>query len=130
MVFFSSTSTPLYSSDWTPHSTGQYAWTCIFLVILAAFLRGLFAVKHIMEKRSLDKALNRRYVVVAGKTPEADRTSEDSDAKTGTLLTQSGVEETVRVVRRNIREVQPWRSSVDVPRAGIVTVMAGISYLL
>lgn len=130
MVFVASTSTPLYSSDWTPHTTGQYAGTCVFLISLAAFLRGLFAAKHRVEKRWLDEALNRRYIIVAGKTSEADRAGEDSDAKTATLLTKRGVEETVRVVRRTVREPQPWRFSVDVPRAAMVTVILGIGYLL
>ena len=83
-----------------------------------------------MEKRWLDEASNRRYIVVAGRSPEAERISEDSDAKTGTLLTKRGVEETVRVVTRKVRDVQPWRFSVDVPRAAAVTVMVGIGYLL
>lgn len=130
MTFFSSTSTPLYSSAWTPRSTGQYTGTCIFLILLAAFLRALVTLKHLTEKRWLDQALNRRYVVVAGKLPEAERTSEDGDARTATLLTKMGVEETVKVVRRHVREVQPWRLSVDVPRAVLVTVMAGVAYLL
>ena len=130
MTFFSSSSTPLYSSAWTPHGTGQYAGTCIFLILLAAFLRALFALKHLTEKRWLDRALNRRYVVVAGKLPEAEKTSEDGGSSTATLLGKRGVEERVRVVRRAVREAQPWRLSVDVPRAALITVMAGVAYLL
>lgn len=130
VTFFSSYSTPLYSSAWTPHTTGQYTATCIFLILLATFLRGLFALKHVTEKKWLDRALNRRYVVVAGKLPEAERTSEDDDGRMATLLTKRGLEETVRVVRREVREVQPWRFTVDAPRAALVTVMVGVSYLL
>lgn len=130
MTFYYSHSTPLYSSAWTPRSTGQYAATCIFLILLAVFLRGLFALKHLTEKKWLDRALNRRYVVVAGKLPEAERSSEDGDGGTATLLTKRGVEETVRVVRKHVREVQPWRFSVDAPRAALVTLMAAVAYLL
>jgi len=130
MAFFSSYSTPLYSSAWTPRSIGQYAGTCIFLILLAALFRGLFALKHVTEKKWLDRALNRRYVVVSGKLPEAERASEDSDGRAATLLTKRGVEETVRVVRRHVREVQPWRFSVDAPRAALVTLMVGVGYLL
>jgi hypothetical protein len=45
MTFFTSTSTPLYSSSWTPASTGQYAGTCIFLIAFAAIFRALLAVR-------------------------------------------------------------------------------------
>lgn len=130
MIFFSSTSTPLYSSDWTPRTTSDYAGTCIFLMSLAALFRALFAVKHAMEKKWYDRAARRRYIVIAGKPPEAQRTREDVDANSGTLLTKMGLEEDVRIVRRNVREVQPWRLSVDLPRAGLVTTMTGIGYLL
>ena len=38
MTFFTSTKTPLLSEAWTPHSTGQYAATCVFLIALARIL--------------------------------------------------------------------------------------------
>ena len=130
MTFGTSSSTPLYSSAWSPRSTGQYAGTCVFLILLAAFVRSLFALRLLTEKRWLDQALRRRYIVVAGARPEPERIGENGDAKTATLLTKRGVEETVRVVRNDAREVQPWRLSVDVPRAAMVTVTVGFAYLL
>ncbi|KAM0716251.1 hypothetical protein Q7P37_007696 [Cladosporium fusiforme] len=45
MVFFTSTKTPLYSNSWTPNNSGQYAGTCIFLIILAVIFRALLAVR-------------------------------------------------------------------------------------
>ncbi|KAH7410354.1 Ctr copper transporter [Phaeosphaeria sp. MPI-PUGE-AT-0046c] len=45
MTFFTSTTTPLYSTSWTPTTTGQYAGTCIFLITLAAIFRALLAVR-------------------------------------------------------------------------------------
>jgi solute carrier family 31 (copper transporter), member 1 len=45
MTFFSSTNTPLWSNAWRPNSTGQYAGTCIFLIVLATVFRGLIALR-------------------------------------------------------------------------------------
>ncbi|KAF2083306.1 putative Ctr copper transporter [Saccharata proteae CBS 121410] len=129
MVFFTSSSTPLFSSSWTPRTTGQYAGTCIFLIVLAVIFRILFAAKHLLEERWHAQAIDRRYVVVADKTPEAERISTDADSKTG-ILTANGVEESVRVVHAPAMRLQPWRFSVDLPRALLVTVIAGVGYLL
>jgi len=130
MIFFTSTHTPLYSNGWTPSNTGSYAGTCIFLIVLAVIFRTLLAFKHVMEKKWLDAALDRRYVAVAGEMPEAEKMEQDPDAKTGTLLTARGIEERVKVVRRHVRGVTPWRVSVDLPRAIIATVIVGVGYLL
>ena len=129
-VFQISSSTPLYSTTWTPASTGSYVGTCIFLIVLAALFRGLIAGKHILEHRWLDMELDRRYVSVRGKPTESERISTDSDTKTATLVSERGVEEHVRVVRRKRHGRAAWRFSVDLPRAGYVTVMAGVGYLL
>jgi len=129
MAFFNSRETPLYSKNWAPSTTGGYAGTCIFLIILTVVYRSLFAVKHILESRWADKAWDRRYVVVAGKQPVSEQARTDPDLKTA-ILTANGVEESVKIVHRPARGVQPWRFSVDLPRALLVTVMAGIGYLL
>lgn len=41
MTFFYSLMTPLFSTAWTPATTGQYAGTCIFLIVLAVVHRAL-----------------------------------------------------------------------------------------
>lgn len=130
MTFFTSTRTPLYSNGWTPTSTSGYAGSCIFLIILAILFRTAFALRHRLERYWLDRHLNRRYVVVAGRPTEKARVSTDADAKSALLVSASGVEEDVRVVRRHLRATPPWRLSVDLPRAIIVTVIAGMGYLL
>jgi solute carrier family 31 (copper transporter), member 1 len=129
MVFFSSTNTPLFSKQWTPNSAGAYAGTCIFLIILAFLYRGLFTLKSYLEHRWLVAAMNRRFIVVADRTPRAEQIARDDDSKTG-ILTTNGVEENVRLVQQNIGLVQPWRFSVDLPRSCLVAVMVGIGYLL
>ncbi|KAF1949763.1 hypothetical protein CC80DRAFT_428348 [Byssothecium circinans] len=45
MTFFTSTTTPLFSMAWTPTSSGQYAGTCIFLIIFATIFRSLLAIR-------------------------------------------------------------------------------------
>lgn len=129
MVFFSSLRTPLFSSQWTPASSGSYAGTCIFLIFLAFLYRGTFFLKSYLEHQWALAALNRRYVVVADKTPVAERVSRDSEARDA-VLTANGLEEPVRIVQQRQPVMQPFRFSVDLPRAGIVTLMAGIGYLL
>ncbi|KAL4883923.1 Ctr copper transporter [Aspergillus karnatakaensis] len=130
MVFTNAHDTPLFSSQWTPTTSGSYAGTCIFLIILAVISRLLVACKTYLEQRWLNAHLKRRYIVVAGKPSEAGRIAADPDCKTGTLVTARGVEESVRVVTRDNAEVVPWRFSVDLPRGAAFLVIAGVNYLL
>lgn len=130
MTFFSSTRTPLFSDAWTPRSTAAYAGSCIFLIVLAVLFRCGLALRHRLERYWMDRHLNRRYVVVAGQPTEKARISTDTEAKTALLVSAAGVEEEVRVVRRHVRGVPPWRLSVDLPRAMVVTVLSGVGYLL
>ncbi|RMJ22240.1 Copper transporter [Aspergillus sp. HF37] len=131
MTFSNTHNTPLYSTLWTPSSDGAYAGTCIFLIILGMLDRGLFAFKAIMERRWLAAHLERRSIVVAGKTPEAGRINADPDAKVASLVTAEGTQESVKVVQRaTIPEPLPWRFSADLPRALIVLCITGVSYLL
>ena len=129
MTFFSSTNTPLYSNAWTPQNVGQYAATCIFLIVLAMAFRGLLAVKTWREAAWLDAELNRRYVHVAGKGPAAERISSDSDMKR-MVLTENGVEENVMVVKKKGMATRPWRFTVDPVRAVMDTILAGVGYML
>ena len=129
-VFFSSTSTAIYSNAWIPTSTASYAATCIFLITLALIFRCLFAGKHILEHRWLDKALKRRYVAVRGVPKEVERIGTDNETKDGFLITERGVEEHIKVVKSHTRPVMPWRMSVDISRAAYVTLMTGVGYLL
>jgi hypothetical protein len=129
MGFTFSTNIPLYSNAWTPSSTGSYAGTCIFLIVLASIFRGLIAFKHVLEARWIDIDLHRRYVVVAGADGVAEEVRAGDSEKT-TLLSQRGIEEDVRVVRAGGRIARPWRLTRDPVRAAVVTVLAGVGYLL
>ena len=130
MVFYSSTTTPLYSDMWSPTGSGSYAGTCIFLIILGIVFRSLFAASYFLEKRWLDRERNRRFIVVNGRPTTAEAINADSYAKTGTLITERGSEESVRIVRRHTRGPMPWRLSVDLPRSLLATIIAGVGYLL
>jgi len=129
MAFFTSNLTPLYSDMWAPKNIGQYAGTCIFLIILATIFRGLLAVKAWQETAWLDAEFNRRYVTVAGKLPKSERISQDSDSKR-MILTENGVEEEVMVVKKRSMGTRPWRITTDPLRACMDTVIVGVGYLL
>lgn len=128
-AFFTGTDTPLYSEAWTPKTTGQYAGTCIFLIFLAITLRVIFTVKSLLEARALESALKRRYVVVAGEKSIEEQVMSDASSTIG-ILTANGVQENVRIVQAPVKHTQPWRFSVDLPRALLMTVATGVGYLL
>lgn len=135
MVFTADHSTPLFSSQWTPTTTGSYVVTCIFLIVLAIISRLLQAYRQALELKWHDKAVKRRYVVIAGETT-AQREKQlgfgNAEKTEEATLTARGVEERVRILRTSRRgvEMQPWRFSTDLPRACVFTVQAGVGYLL
>jgi solute carrier family 31 (copper transporter), member 1 len=130
MFFTTSSSTPLYAESWTPSSTGAYAGTCIFLILLAITLRSLVAAKVVLEQRWAAAARNRRFVVVKGQQPQSERIENDPDAKTGSFVGPNGVEERVKYVQSDGKRALPFRLTTDLPRAALVTVIGGVSYLL
>ncbi|OJD25892.1 hypothetical protein ACJ73_02729 [Blastomyces percursus] len=130
VIFHNLRATPLFTNAWAPNSAGAYAGTCIFLLLFAAIFRALIAVKIQLDHRWTAAAYSRRYVVVAGKTPEAERIQDDPNASTATLITAHGVEEKVKVIERPMNRTPPFRFSVDLPRALLVMVLAGVGYLL
>lgn len=93
-------------------------------------LRSLFAVKTICEHKWSAAARNRRFILIKGQSTEAGRIDRDPDAKTGSLVTAQGVEEEVKVVQAKSKAILPFRMSVDVPRAILTTIIAGVGYLL
>jgi hypothetical protein len=130
VVFTNAHNIPLYSKAWTPGTEASYAGTCVFLVILALILRSLLALKITLEHKWLARARNQRYVVVRSKGTEGGKIEDDADAKIGCLITSRGVEENVKVVDKIESQGMPFRLSVDIPRAALVMVIAGVAYLL
>lgn len=131
MVFTTNQDTPLYSSAWTPTSPTQYAGACIFLILLAILGRCLIASKAIAERRWLAVARNRRYVEVAGRTSESSLDYQGPESKAVSLLAAEGIQEPVKIVGRVTPPIpQPWRFSVDLPRALLFLCVAAVGYLL
>ncbi|KXT12983.1 hypothetical protein AC579_3172 [Pseudocercospora musae] len=132
MVFTTDHSTPLYSSAWTPSTTGGYAGTCIFLIALGIISRLLQAYRHVLEMRWHDKAVKRRYVKVASESASERQVDPSMEKSDEAVLTTRGMDESVRVLHTGRRGVQskPWRFSTDLPRACIYVVQAGVAYLM
>jgi len=126
MVFYTSTSTPLYSASWIPSGTGQYAGTCIFLIVLAAIFRGLLSLKAMLQRKWLQNEVNRRYVSGSENVQVDGRAFQDGGMeKTIPVRTEDGA-----VVRNGSSCLRPWRISTEGPRAILDTVIAGVAYLL
>jgi hypothetical protein len=102
MTFFTSTSTPLYSSDWTPNSAGEYAGTCIFLIAFAAIFRALLAARiNFFEVLAVVKHRRGEGLIYPYAT----------DAKPTS-------------------RVRPWRINEAVMLASMDVALAGLGYLL
>ena len=100
MTFFTSTNTPLFSTAWTPDSTGQYAGTCIFLIALAATFRALVAARvNLIGILDYFEYGGRRIVMASGE-----------EGKTST--------------------VRPWRAKEAVWLASMDVLLGGVGYLL
>lgn len=135
MVFTNSHTTPLFSSTWTPWNTSGYAGTCIFLIFLAAISRLIHVWRHQLELKWVDSFASRRYVMLnedgegsTGRNAAGQPTEKSEEA----VLTARGVDERVRVLlaARAGAEIMPWSLRIDLPRACIFTVQAGVGYLL
>lgn len=103
MVFFTSSTTPLYAWAWTPSSLGQYAGTCIFLIAFAAMFRALLALR------------THYYDIVA-----AVRARKHGDK----LLYRSHFN------GEAAHEHHSWRAADAVQLASLDVVIAGVGYLL
>lgn len=136
MSFFDAHDTTLFSTKWTPSNAGEYAGTCIFLIVLAIIACMLNAYRHILEAKWHDRDVSRRYIKVADpneRDPEKDGDSPATDGLRESTLTVGGVKEQVRVItspRKAGVHVKPWRFSVDLPRACVFAVQSGVGYLL
>ena len=89
-----------------------------------------------LEQSWHDKAVNRRYIMVAGQQANSDR-ERQAVGKGGenveeAVLTTNGMDERVKVVRSSTRGLErtPWRFSTDLPRASLYTIDSGVKYLL
>jgi copper transporter 1 len=100
MTFFTSITTPLYSSSWSPNTTSQYAGTCIFLIALATIFRALLATRI---------NLFQILAVVKYRRGGGIGYPYTADAKLS---------------------IRPWRANEAVIIASVDVLLAGIGYLL
>ena len=100
MVFFTSTSTPLWSSALTPRNTGQYAGLCIFLIAFAAVFRLVLAIR-----------LNLVDILAAAEM-----------RRTGGLLQLPA--------SKQHSKTPPWTAKEAIIIATTDLIVAGVSYLL
>ncbi|KAI3546520.1 ctr copper transporter [Colletotrichum lupini] len=116
MTFFEAFQTPLYSDAWTPTSPGQYAGTCIFLIVLGSILRLLLALKPVLEDRFW-----RNYPVY-----ESDKQALTSHHAESVEPGQAG-----SVIRKDIvGRWKGWRAGAAAARATYEVIVGGIGYLL
>jgi solute carrier family 31 (copper transporter), member 1 len=102
-VFHTGITDSLYSSAWTPSSAAGYAGTWLFLFFLGIIARSLTA-----GKIALEQYWSSKFSAVTIVTNKHDKSEVISGA----------------------RVVGFWRASVDVPRAFLQTIIAGVYYLL
>ncbi|WQF80707.1 Putative Ctr copper transporter [Colletotrichum destructivum] len=117
MTFFEAVRTPLYSDAWTPGNEGQYAGTCVFLIVLAAILRLLLAVKPVLEDRFWRNLAT---------FDDAAKDVEDAHSTDGVEPGKSA-----GVLRRDIAgRWRGWRAGAAAARATYEVIVGGIGYLL
>jgi hypothetical protein len=107
-TFFTSTTTPLWSTSFAPSNVGQYAGMCVFLIAFATIFRLLVALR--MNFFQFASSFRR----------SSDR---------GHLLQPQGVasvevEEYDKTVRR------PWNATEAAVLGVVDVIIAGVSYLL
>ena len=128
MTFFSASNTALLFPWWTPSSEYQYATTCCILVLVAGSFRALLSYKHMLERHWLHEEKDNRDDIF-DHIPLA-RFHKRSKVSSGATLESNGGEEQVGELGRAIRSKHPWRFSVDVPRAFLVTMISTLGYFL
>lgn len=117
MTFFEAVRTPLYSDAWTPGNEGQYAGTCVFLIVLAAILRLLLAVKPVLEDRFWRNLAT--FDAAAKDVEDAHSTDGVEPGKAAGVL------------RRDIAgRWRGWRAGAAAARATYEVIVGGIGYLL
>ena len=128
MTFFIASDTPLLFAWWRPSSNAHYAVTCLILMLLAASFRALLSGKHILERRwshqHQEKIANRFNHIPLAKY------NKQSEVSSNAPLDADSIEEQIREVNRAGTSKQPWRLSVDLPRALLVTLISVLGYFL
>jgi solute carrier family 31 (copper transporter), member 1 len=126
-MFSTGPGTPLYSPTWIPVSEGNYAGTCLFLVVLAFIFRALVSLRSILKRRAIDTDLNSRYTIIS-RRPAEDINNDPQSPRSP--LKENIDEDNVIVVRRPVKVVRPWKLTPAVVRSVVDVVTVGVVYLL
>jgi hypothetical protein len=139
MTFFSSKTTPLFSTAWKPSTTGQYIGTCLFIVVLGMALRLLLAVRGTLEDAVIPVRAHPGLRQQHGEGPEVDCERILSKAGCdGMALYQEqrqgsvgDVDSLFRCLARRLRSWrEEWKFFPALFRATFELLVGGIAYLL
>ena len=106
MVFFNSANTPLYTQSWTPKTAGQYAGTCIFLVVLAIVCRAMLVLRCRFPA-GMEKVHARKHADIFSQPPDDIDECKQSQA-----------------------HPRPWSIKESLFRGVLDTILAGVGHLL
>lgn len=114
MTFFTSTTTPLYTTAWTPKTPAQYALTCLFLVLLCIVFRGLLSARGNMPW------------LLSSLSP----TKKDTPEEVSCCADEDGLQKTFRGEMASGSQDKPSKVWEILLRAVLDTSLAVVSYLL
>lgn len=132
MTFFTSVTTPLYSTAWTPTSDGVYAGTCVFIIVLAVSHRVLIALRNILSEpaghsAAAAAAAARRRLKAEGGAPQS--ASSNDGHEEDVYPSRNGTPSFVYRIRQSMRQ-NPFRVASETVRGLAEVFISGIGYLL
>ncbi|KAI5821075.1 hypothetical protein BZA77DRAFT_613 [Pyronema omphalodes] len=133
MVFYTSTSTPLFSSSWSPSTLGQYVGVCVFLIVLSFVFRFLLAWKSVLQHDWKENMKGKKVIVAAGlsDTNGTSKSETTTVAGEGEKEGEKEKEETQEVVlTQRGWSGRPFRFSTELKRGCMTTLVAGTGYLV
>ncbi|XXG99434.1 hypothetical protein Hte_005773 [Hypoxylon texense] len=117
MTFFFSSSTSLFSKAWTPTNSAAYFGTCFFLLALAVLMRGMLALKPVLEKSMWNPSIKSNGILV----PD----DESAHHK------EMGVNQSAKHVFNTAwKRWTMWRFKTSLGRATFELLLATVGYLL
>ncbi|KAH6646583.1 Ctr copper transporter family-domain-containing protein [Truncatella angustata] len=128
MTFFSSQNTSLFSQAWTPSTTASYIATCIFLLLLGAVMRGMLAIKPVIEN-AIWKLQSKKHEMLLSEEDCSEGIDymkhhghiRDGDVAIGGLY---------GILQGMVKRWRPWRFKPSVSRALYETLLSITGYLL
>lgn len=124
-VFFQSATTPLLFDFWKPRNAGEYAGTCIFVVVLATVTRLLFAIRSTPEHTDSERPRRHqghRYQLQPRQAPE--QVQEENGDETASSMKENYWD------WKNDSRLASRRILSRLACAASETVLAGLGYLM